>query len=216
MKRIIIIPLAFIIVLILLVSCATDDNPSPDQSNQLIKAPYKGFGLLDDGALVHLVSGAVYEKEYGDFLMLTPEQADRMGLENVTVYDKFGNDVSVQYMMFSSLVLATIYVYPCSLGETAAEMLDVEYRKCLKEVFAFKNVAEYVYDGAIELSDHKGHMGIIKTIEGEMPAISFIFLYEKNKWFVLFRVTVFERFATEETLDKIIEFSKSFDIEIIK
>jgi len=163
---------------------------------------------------VHVASRAVFEPRYDDFV-----RGDK-----VVNYDKEARDVSVEYLWESRGALLTIYVYPTKGGEAAGRLLEAEYVKCRQEVYAYKTVTSVVAERTVTLHAESGDLpgcsGVF-TLEAKFSGkavemLSFVLLFGKNEWYVLYRVSLPSAAVDKDTLDRIMRLPQAFDYGAIQ
>jgi hypothetical protein len=152
----------------------------PDQ-NARPAAP-RGFVWGAGDTLVHPPSGACFEKEYAGFIRQ----------DSFYQYDAQGLDVSAEYYWPEHGVLVTLYVYPTYTGPVTEKTLLAEYGRCMAEIYETRNVTTLLGEesGMYEFDSGTlpGHLAAMVIEEGREYA-SFLMLFGKNEWYVLFRIS---------------------------
>jgi hypothetical protein len=170
-----------------------------------------GFRYADDGKLVHIHSGAVFEDTYDIFRR-----------SDVTTYDELGKDVSVGYIFReeSDQITVTIYVYPTSAGEADADLLRSHFQELKKNVFDhYSNVqlaVEREDTFAFPSGDLFGIWARLRLDMNNKRQTSFIYLFGIDGWFIAYRIsypeTIGGKEGVSEAIDSIIS---SFDYSAI-
>ena len=183
-------------------AAAQDGTPPADQAPD-------GFEWGAAGALVHSPSGAMFELQYGDFVRQ----------QNIQSYDRTAADVSVDYLWGARLALATIYVYPTNAPEVSEKMLCAEYDRCMGQVYDHKQVTEVLVERSglfdFESESLPGHLSIFGVEEG-VEFLSFLFLFVKSEWYVLYRISVPASLVEEGVVESIAGLPWAFDYGVIQ
>ena len=182
--------------------------PPPASPAPADQAP-AGFEWGMDGALVHSPSGAVFEQQYGDFVRQ----------QNIQRYDNAATDVSVDYLWGARLALATIYVYPTNASEVSEKMLRAEYDRCMGQVYDHKTVTDVLAEWYLAPDSESellpGHVSVFSVEEG-VEFLSFLLLFAKSEWFVLYRISVPGSLVADGVYESIMDLPWAFDYGAIQ
>ncbi len=167
-----------------------------------------GFQFGNDHALIHVYSGAVFEKTIGDFVR-----------NDVNIFDNVGKNVSVFYKNIDYSMNADIYVYPTKDGIASADLLRSHYQQVKNDVYTVrKNVQlafeeENIFD--FPSGDRFGLNGIYTFEEDNIEYISHLLLFGENEWFIKFRISYPATAQGDEGDDAIANLVSSFDYSTI-
>ncbi len=166
----------------LLAGCAT--APAPEQGAERANESAqenKIFVEKQDGTLKHVMSGFLFPTRLGSF-----ERGP------VNQYNEQGDDVSVGYNEYSSLIIATLYVYP-----THGSSLSEEFARRQNEIANFRDYSnvKLVSTANVTVTPRKlkamqASYTLTAGLAGKIrPVESVLLVAQQGDWFIEYRIS---------------------------